>query len=79
MLEEFHSLFMNIAAAMKRFYPVCAIAVLLAGCASPLSSGNAAASLPPPDKLAPKPLYRDPIMDGATDPTIIWSPADKKW
>ncbi|HEY3760887.1 MAG TPA: glycosyl hydrolase [Verrucomicrobiae bacterium] len=26
-----------------------------------------------------KPLYRDPIMDGASDPTVIWNGADKKW
>jgi hypothetical protein len=44
--------------------------MLLAGCA---------ALSPSADKVAPKPLYRDPIMDGASDPTIIWSPRDKKW
>jgi hypothetical protein len=64
---------------MKNFYPVCAIVILLAGCASPSPSGQTAASLPPPDEVAAKPLYRDPIMDGATDPTIIWSSKDKKW
>jgi len=64
---------------MKLFYPLCAAAILLAGCAAPSSSGNAAASAPPPDKVAAKPLYRDPVMDGATDPTIIWSPKDNKW
>lgn len=31
------------------------------------------------DAVAPKPLYRDPVMDGASDPTIIWSPKDRKW
>jgi hypothetical protein len=69
---------MNIAALIKNFCPVCIIAILLAGCASPSPCCTAAAS-PPPDKVAPKPLYRDPIMDGASDPTIIWSPKDKKW
>ena len=29
--------------------------------------------------VADKPLYRDPIFDGAADPTIIWSKKDKKW
>ncbi|WP_276480198.1 family 43 glycosylhydrolase [Paraflavitalea pollutisoli] len=28
---------------------------------------------------APKPLYRDPIYDGAADPVVIWNPAVKKW
>lgn len=31
------------------------------------------------DEVADKPLYRDPIFDGAADPTIIWSNKDKKW
>lgn len=30
-------------------------------------------------KLAPKPLYRDPIYDGAADPTLIWDKLEKKW
>ena len=29
--------------------------------------------------LAPKPLYRDPIYDGAADPSIIFNTAEKKW
>lgn len=33
----------------------------------------------PAGKLAPKPLYRDPIFDGAADPTIIYDRAEKKW
>ncbi|RRA47671.1 family 43 glycosylhydrolase [Acidipila sp. EB88] len=28
---------------------------------------------------APKPLYRDPIHDGAADPTIIWNRGTKQW
>ena len=31
------------------------------------------------DKLADKPLFRDPIYDGAADPTIIWNNNEKKW
>jgi hypothetical protein len=31
------------------------------------------------DKEAPKPLYRDPIHDGAADPSLIWNRAEKKW
>jgi hypothetical protein len=29
--------------------------------------------------MAPKPLFRDPIFDGAADPSIIWDRAEKKW
>jgi hypothetical protein len=63
---------------MKIFYPVCVLAVLLAGCASPTLLVQATTS-PPPDKVAAKPLYRDPVMDGASDPTIIWNPTARKW
>ena len=31
------------------------------------------------DKIAPKPLFRDPVYDGAADPALIWSRADRKW
>ena len=30
-------------------------------------------------KPASKPLYRDPVYDGAADPTIIWNRHEKKW
>jgi len=29
--------------------------------------------------VAAKPLYRDPVYDGAADQTIIWNPIAKKW
>lgn len=29
--------------------------------------------------LAPKPVFRDPVYDGAADPIIIWNPSVKKW
>ncbi|RFS21859.1 hypothetical protein DVR12_14490 [Chitinophaga silvatica] len=28
---------------------------------------------------APAPLFRDPVYDGAADPTVIWHSATKKW
>lgn len=30
-------------------------------------------------KPAPKPLFRDPVYDGAADPVIIWNKSEKKW
>jgi predicted GH43/DUF377 family glycosyl hydrolase len=41
-----------------------------------LSSFTAAAQ---PAQPAPKPLYADPVHDGAADPVIIWNKAEKKW
>src|ERR1039458_1397785 len=32
-----------------------------------------------PAKAAPKPLYRDPVHDGAADPALIWNRGAKKW
>jgi hypothetical protein len=31
------------------------------------------------NKAAPKPLFRDPIHDGAADPSLIWNRATRKW
>ncbi|MDP4292691.1 MAG: glycosyl hydrolase, partial [Bacteroidota bacterium] len=30
-------------------------------------------------KLANKPLFTDPVFDGAADPTVIWNKNEKKW
>jgi hypothetical protein len=30
-------------------------------------------------KPAPKPLFRDPVHDGAADPVIVWNRAEKTW
>ena len=37
------------------------------------------ASEHPQGRIAPRPLFRDPIHDGAADPVVIWNPAEKKW
>jgi len=29
--------------------------------------------------LANKPLYRDPVYDGAADPVVVWNPKVKRW
>jgi hypothetical protein len=31
------------------------------------------------DKIADKPLFRDPVFDGAADPTVIYNRKEKKW
>jgi hypothetical protein len=71
---------------MKSPVPFLALLLLLDGCVSPATSPTSAsppAALTPPspapDKLAAKPLFRDPNYDGAADPTIIYNAADKKW
>ena len=32
-----------------------------------------------PGVVAAKPLYRDPVYDGAADPVVIWNPLVKRW
>jgi len=32
-----------------------------------------------PGLVAAKPLFRDPVFDGAADPRLIWNPQTKRW
>ncbi|MBN1517873.1 family 43 glycosylhydrolase [Candidatus Sumerlaeota bacterium] len=32
-----------------------------------------------PTNVADKPLFRDPVFDGATDPVVCWNRAEKQW
>lgn len=34
---------------------------------------------PPQGKLAPKPLFRDTVFDGAADPVLCWNRDEQKW
>jgi hypothetical protein len=54
---------------MNRFKSVIGLVILLA-------AGIAAQDL---GKIAAKPLYRDPVFDGAADPVVIWNPKVKRW
>gem|GEM_PF-215371 len=44
-----------------------------------LCTAHAAAEQIKPGKPAPKPLYRDPIHDGAADPVVVWNTHERKW
>jgi hypothetical protein len=44
-----------------------------------LLPANLSAQKNPKGNLADKPLFRDPVFDGAADPTIIWNRQEKKW
>lgn len=57
----------------RRSGPAGAIPILLAAVAA-LSLAPAGAA-----RLAPKPLYRDPVYDGAADPTLIYHPEEARW
>ncbi|WP_198118265.1 family 43 glycosylhydrolase [Massilia rhizosphaerae] len=51
-----------------------ALLLTLAGVA-----GCAAERAVPPGAVAAKPLFRDPVYDGAADPTLVWNAARKRW
>jgi hypothetical protein len=46
-----------------------------------LSAAPVASSTPADGagKFAPKPLYRDPVYDGAADPIVVWNPHVQRW
>ena len=46
--------------------------IIIAGLVSCSSSKNAMSP-------APKPLYADPVYDGAADPVVVWNGNEKKW
>ena len=46
------------------------LSILLSGCAREIDTNG---------KEAPKPLFRDPVYDGAADPVVIWNQKEKKW
>jgi hypothetical protein len=62
-----------------RFLPlVLCLGFLLSGQVT--TAGQKAANQPGLDIAAtPAPLFRDPIFDGAADPSVIWNPAEKEW
>src|SRR4051812_6823348 len=37
------------------------------------------ATAQPQGRIARKPLYRDPVYDGAADPMVIWNPNVRRW
>jgi hypothetical protein len=64
---------------------ICGVAVVMALQASvwaaepaPLQAGASAAE-GQAGKVAPKPLFRDPVYDGAADPVVVWNRAEARW
>jgi len=52
-----------------------AFASALLPCLLVLASAAFAAN----DRVAAKPLFRDPVYDGAADPVVIWNPHAQRW
>jgi sucrose-6-phosphate hydrolase SacC (GH32 family) len=54
-------------------------AKLAAGVLLVLLTGLGADAAQKAGPVAPKPLYRDPVYDGAADPVLVWNRAAKRW
>jgi uncharacterized protein len=52
-------------------------AVTLGGCAT--QSAGSVQQPPDAPTVAAKPLFRDPVFDGAADPVVIWNPHVRRW
>ncbi|HWA24165.1 MAG TPA: glycosyl hydrolase [Lacunisphaera sp.] len=55
---------------MRRLVPLLLFAGLLAVPLLPAAD---------PAPVAAKPLFRDPVYDGAADPVVIWNPSAQRW
>jgi len=62
---------------MKRLSPFW-IWLPILGFVFSLSAADPALSLTA-GPIAPKPLFRDPVFDGAADPIVVWNPHVKRW
>lgn len=61
---------------MSRLVPMLLLcAAVLAGCAGPAPDMAPA----PRDPAAARPLFRDPVHDGAADPVLVWNPLRGRW
>ncbi|MFO1497856.1 MAG: glycosyl hydrolase [Verrucomicrobiota bacterium] len=44
-----------------------------------LKAASTEATQPPRGHVAPKPLFRDPVYDGAADPVVVWNQTAQRW
>ncbi|MBM3311967.1 MAG: glycosyl hydrolase, partial [Candidatus Aminicenantes bacterium] len=62
---------------MSRF-PAWLLAAALVGSVS-LASSCGGGKPKAENRTPPAPLYRDPVFDGAADPSLIWNDAERAW
>lgn len=62
------------------FTRFAALALTLLVATTPAASATLAAAVDTADRTpAPKPLFRDPVFDGAADPVVVWNPHVRAW
>jgi hypothetical protein len=62
-----------------KFFLVVAVCLIAHGSALAVDSLAAESTSAGQGTAAPKPLYRDPVYDGAADPVVIWNPEVGRW
>ena len=55
----------------NKYAPLLIVMIVIAGLAFGMGETS--------HKPAPKPLFRDPVYDGAADPVLCWNKAEQKW
>ncbi len=68
----------NVKALKAKILIVAVLMGCICGCEPERTTGTAIVSLER-GKIADKPLFRDPVYDGAADPVVIWNPDRSKW
>ena len=56
--------------------PIFALVSALCAVSAPLRAASSTSEL---RQAAPKPLFRDPVCDGAADPIVVWNPQVRCW
>jgi hypothetical protein len=56
---------------MSPIFAAAAVCLLAAACGRPASHADR--------RIPPAPLYRDPVFDGAADPSLIWNDQERAW
>src|SRR5512143_64534 len=55
------------------------ILLLIAAAASLFAACGDQAPIKAPTRVPPAPLYRDPVFNGAADPSLIWNDQERAW
>lgn len=66
---KMNGIFKTLTLVILTFLPACSRSSSIENSQSSINDSH----------IAPKPLYRDPVYDGPTDPVVIWNASEQKW
>lgn len=64
---------------MRVFSSLILFTAILQATLGPASAQSPSSNAVPAGKVAAKPLFRDPVFDGAADAVVIWNRQENKW